>query len=204
MTVPLIRIAHVIRITDPHDPSFWIDVLRIDNAYFNYIDLAMGSGMTQGIAETLLWGDGYDAGFTPGPPTDRVTAPLTITNPGNPSQSLDLDIINNLFLNNAGQVTQHVYNNTVSNQDRVPDVVNVYPTDVSSLDMSHPVSWDIYSHVLAAGAQDMSQSLQVEIPKTFKMLFQGDPSGGEGLGRIFTSDNKPVFDAVTQGQQGPY
>jgi hypothetical protein len=207
MSISHIRVAHVIRFTSHSDPTFWVDVLRIDAAFFNYIDLAMGSGATQGIDEVLLWGDGYSGGFGDdgnGPPTDRTMSPITVSNPGNPAQSVGLEIIQKMKLVNMGQGTFHYYNNTVTNLKRTVDVVDVYPTDVSSLDMSQPVSWDVYLHVLEAGAQDTSQSLQVEFPKTFKALFQGDPSGAEGLGRIFYSANKPVFEVVTQGNQGPF
>ena len=97
----------------------------------------------------------------------------------------------------AGSSVNDVFANGDDNTVRQSDVMTVYSTDVSSLDMSKPVDWADYQPVLASGQQDTAQSLVVEIPKRFKLL---DPNAKQGLNQIkqYVMKNKDVEDAINQ------
>jgi len=167
-----IRKAHVIRFYQNNDPTsdVWVDVLRVDKADLNF---RIGG---QDITHILKWADGWKADN--GPNTQRTTSKLTVTNPDDVTQSVDIDIVEKMKLTNptVGQATNYVFKNGSTNDLRQADVVTVFNTDVSSLDMSNPVDWDEYYPVLIAGQQDTSQSLSVEIPTHFKLLWAGVPT----------------------------
>jgi hypothetical protein len=167
-----IRKAHVIRIYQNNDPTsdVWVDVLRIDNA-----DLDFRTG-GQDTNHVLKWADGWKGDN--GPNTQRKTSKLTVTNPDDSTQSIDIDIIEKMKLTSSvnGQATNYAFKNGATNDLRKADVVTVHNTDVSSLDMSKPVDWDEYYPVLIAGQQDTSQSLQAEIPTHFKLLWAAVPT----------------------------
>jgi len=167
-----VRKAHVIRFYENNDPTsdVWIDVLRIDNAD---LDFRIGG---QDITHIIKWADGWKDDN--GPNTQRTTSTLTVTNPADDTQSVDIDIIKKMKITSSvnGQATNYVFKNGATNDLRKADVVTVFHTDVSSLDMSKPVDWDVYYPVLIAGQQDTSQSLQAEIPTHFKLLWAAVPT----------------------------
>jgi hypothetical protein len=167
-----IRKAHVIRFYQNNDPTsdVWVAVLRIDNAD---LDFRIGG---QDITHVLKWADGWKDDN--GPNTQRTTSKLTVTNPADDTQSVDIDIIKKMKITNStnGQATNYVFKNGATNDLRKANVVTVFHTDVSSLDMSKPVDWADYYPVLIAGQQDTSQSLSVEIPTHFKLLWAAVPT----------------------------
>ena len=167
-----IRKAHVIRIYMNDDPTsdVWIDVLRIDRADLNF---RVGGQDTNHV---IKWADGWNG--DDGPNTQRVTTHLAVTNPDDSSQSVDIDIVERMKLVSSvnGQATNYVWKNGPDNDLRQADTVTVFHTDVSAIDMTQgPVDWDDYYPVLLAGAQDASQSLSVEIPTHFSLLFSAVP-----------------------------
>ena len=95
------------------------------------------------------------------------------------------------------QIVNYVFANDDHNTVRLSDVATVHNTDVSALDMSQPVDWVNYRAALTNGQQDVSQSLDVEIPHRFRML---DPQASEGVNRTvrYVMKNKDVSDAINQ------
>jgi hypothetical protein len=208
---PTLRKAHVIRIQNSPDgpdladgttsdqvassDDIWLDVVRLDQ--IKLIQHGHPSGADgQAMVYTFKWNDGWPNGAGPANVVRKLHT-LKITNPNDDTQWIKLDIIEQLSIVAlgqgagfaAGQKLINVHRNDDTNVVRVADVLTVYHTDVSQLDMSLPHDWLDYEPALMSGQQDTSQSLSVEIPKRFLMALHGatgmdpaePPKPSEGL-----------------------
>ena len=212
------RVAHVIRIQNDHsgggnpladgtppdqvasDDNIWLDMLRLDEVRIRKPNASQG--VNQDILYVMKWLDG---------PSDQLPAndrrkmkTVKITNSADSSQWVKVDIIERaaIAMPNASQgvnqIVNHVFANGGDNTVRDSDVITLYNCDVSSLDMSQPVDWfAVYQPALIVGAQDKSQSLSAEIPKTLKITL---PNASQGVNQTvkYVMNNADVKDAINQ------
>ncbi|MDE2470440.1 MAG: hypothetical protein KGL35_17270, partial [Bradyrhizobium sp.] len=170
---PQLRKMHVKRIYAPDDPQTFIDVARIDEIADQ---LSPGESAA---STTFKWLDGTTENNNP----RRVTKKLTVANPDNQAQTVDLYTVDSLVLKNSDAVSTVAFKNNPAdgsspppNTKRKTTSVRVPYNGLAGFDMSNPVDWKDYQAAMLAGTQDYSQYVDVEFVQTYYLHGAGEPT----------------------------